>query len=175
MGDKDAETIIEELKETLKDCPASEMDHGYLDLNGTLEFWVYGEPVPKGSTKSFYIKKIGRTVTTDSNPETKKWQARIAEEAQKAQDVAHMFSTEKNVGYVVECWFYTQKPKSKPKWWRFWTTRPDIDKLARAVLDGLTGVIIADDSQVIDLLSHKRYCASPHDPPGAKIRIYKAI
>jgi Holliday junction resolvase RusA-like endonuclease len=33
----------------------------------------------------------------------------------------------------------------------------DIDKLCRAVLDGLTGVIYADDSQVVSLVATKSY------------------
>lgn len=44
--------------------------------------------------------------------------------------------------------------------------RPDIDKLARAVLDGLTGTAFADDGQVVRLVCTKRYGS-----PGASIRI----
>lgn len=44
--------------------------------------------------------------------------------------------------------------------------RPDIDKLARAVLDGLTGPAFADDGQVVRLICTKRY-----GTPGATIRI----
>jgi Holliday junction resolvase RusA-like endonuclease len=45
----------------------------------------------------------------------------------------------------------------------------DIDKLSRAVLDGLTiGGIIGDDSQVVWLLAHKEYVA---DYPGVIITI----
>jgi crossover junction endodeoxyribonuclease RusA len=137
------------------------------------EFWVYGEPIPKGSTRAFHIPKLNRTVTTDSNPNVKKWQARIAEEAQKQERTNPIFDADKMTGYEVECWFYTQKPKSKAKKFLFWTTRPDIDKLSRAVLDGLTGVSLADDSQVIDLIAHKRYCENAEQPPGVKIKITK--
>lgn len=39
--------------------------------------------------------------------------------------------------------------------------RPDVDKLARAVLDGLTmGGAFADDSQVVTLTAQKRYVGS---------------
>ncbi len=38
------------------------------------------------------------------------------------------------------------------------TTKPDIDKLLRAVLDGLTGVAYVDDAQVVRVKDlHKRY------------------
>jgi len=36
---------------------------------------------------------------------------------------------------------------------------PDIDKLARALLDALTGVVFVDDRQVSTLVVHKRYAA----------------
>jgi crossover junction endodeoxyribonuclease RusA len=38
------------------------------------------------------------------------------------------------------------------------TTRPDIDKLARSTLDGLTGVLFHDDAQVAFLVASKEYC-----------------
>jgi crossover junction endodeoxyribonuclease RusA len=46
----------------------------------------------------------------------------------------------------------------------------DIDKLSRAVLDALTGTLLHDDSQVVQLSAHKRY-ATPSERPGALITI----
>lgn len=40
-------------------------------------------------------------------------------------------------------------------------TKPDVDKLERAVLDALTGVLWADDSQVVILSADKVYSATP--------------
>ena len=36
-------------------------------------------------------------------------------------------------------------------------TSPDLDKLVRAVLDAMTGVLFADDRQVMAITAHKRY------------------
>ena len=47
--------------------------------------------------------------------------------------------------------------KVKPSAPRWPAGRPDLDKLARAVLDAITGVVIADDSTVVDLCLRKRY------------------
>jgi Holliday junction resolvase RusA-like endonuclease len=56
---------------------------------------------------------------------------------------------------------------------------PDVDKLARALLDGLgqglngkvgDGVIYGDDSQVVELLARKFY--ADDRAPGADIRIW---
>lgn len=46
----------------------------------------------------------------------------------------------------------------------------DIDKLSRAVLDALTGTLLYDDSQVVQLSAHKRYTTSD-ERPGALITI----
>jgi Holliday junction resolvase RusA-like endonuclease len=49
--------------------------------------------------------------------------------------------------------------------------RPDVDKLARAVLDGLTeGGAFADDAQVVDLDVSKHWC-EPGETPGVVIEI----
>jgi Holliday junction resolvase RusA-like endonuclease len=58
--------------------------------------------------------------------------------------------------------FELQRPESvsnpKRKSWREHpTVKPDVDKLARAILDSLTGVVYVDDSQVIKLTVEKRY------------------
>ena len=46
----------------------------------------------------------------------------------------------------------------------------DIDKLSRAVLDALTGTLLHDDSQVVQLSAHKRYTTTT-ERPGALITI----
>ena len=50
--------------------------------------------------------------------------------------------------------------------------RPDIDKLARAVLDALTGIIYKNDSQVIRLECNKTW--SKDGAPGCDIEIREA-
>jgi crossover junction endodeoxyribonuclease RusA len=51
--------------------------------------------------------------------------------------------------------------------------RPDIDKLARAVLDGITGTAIFDDSQVTLLIAYKRI-AEIAETAGVVIEIAQA-
>lgn len=47
---------------------------------------------------------------------------------------------------------------------------PDLDKIVRALLDGLSGVAYADDKQVIGLVATKGY-ASPLERPGVSARV----
>jgi crossover junction endodeoxyribonuclease RusA len=136
----------------------------------TIEFFVAGEPVPQGSTKSFYIKKLDRVVTTHTNKNTEAWRQRIATEAQHVDQFrdASFYTDDKMCGYKIILDFYMSRPKSTPKRVHLDTKRPDLDKLVRAVLDGITGVLIADDSQVVGISANKSYC--PEDvPPGLKI------
>jgi crossover junction endodeoxyribonuclease RusA len=55
----------------------------------------------------------------------------------------------------VELDFIIARPKSAKR--AFPSVKPDLDKLIRAVLDGLTGVAYEDDSQVILIQSSKTY------------------
>jgi len=47
---------------------------------------------------------------------------------------------------------------------------PDLDKITRALLDGLNGIAYADDKQVVALVATKAY-ASPLERPGVTVRV----
>jgi Holliday junction resolvase RusA-like endonuclease len=49
-------------------------------------------------------------------------------------------------------------------------TRPDADKLVRAVADALTGVLWRDDSQIDRMMVGKFYVRSD-EAPGVEIRV----
>jgi len=52
--------------------------------------------------------------------------------------------------------FYFAKPKSAKKRTDV-TVKPDVDKLARGLLDAMTGILFADDAQVVSLHVRKFY------------------
>jgi len=135
-------------------------------------FFVAGDPQPKGSTRSFYVKKIERVVTTTTNKNTKQWQLRIATEAQHANESRQLsfFRPDKDFGYEVEALFLFSRPKSLSKKIKANTKRPDLDKLVRALLDGLADILLPDDSQVTSIKAAKRYI-EPGETPGAEIRL----
>jgi crossover junction endodeoxyribonuclease RusA len=137
-----------------------------------IRFFVAGDPQPKGSTRSFYVKKIESVVTTTTNKNTKQWQLRIATEAQHANEsrLVSFYKSDKECGYEVEAMFLFTRPKSLPKKVRMNTKRPDLDKLVRALLDGLADILLPDDSQVISIKAAKRYIGSD-ETPGAEIRV----
>lgn len=141
-------------------------------------FFVSGKSEPKGSTKAFYIKKLGRTVTTSANKNLKDWEQRIATEAQHAIPEG-FFTTDRNTAYRVGLMFWFNKPASKSKKIKYMTVKPDYDKLFRSCLDSLTGICYVDDSQVIGVLpqsGEKRYLESYPEVthgPGVEITIEK--
>ena len=59
---------------------------------------------------------------------------------------------------VVTLSFQFLRPKSVTEKKRpYMTVRPDVDKLARAVMDAMTGVVLSDDARVVHLTAEKRY------------------
>ena len=70
---------------------------------------------------------------------------------------------------AVTIWFHIERPKTVKR--THPTVKPDIDKLARAILDACTnGGAWDDDSQVIELSLRKVY-ATTETKPGVLIHI----
>ena len=114
-----------------------------------LQFFVSGYPMPKGSMVA-YARPRGdgkwRGVLTHST-RSKSWEVTIREQLP-------MVATPLDGPLGVQLAFYLPRPKTVAR--EYPSVVPDIDKLARAVLDGLKGVIV-DDSRVVDLTCNKRY------------------
>jgi len=130
-----------------------------------ISFFVAGNPVPKGSFRAF--NNGGRPVITNHNPKTKDWELRIAHECQAALG---SWPSCYEGAVIIECDFRLPRPKSLPKKVLHHIKKPDLDKLMRAVLDGITGIAIKDDSQVIWLGGGKRY-ADEEFPMGVHIEV----
>jgi Holliday junction resolvase RusA-like endonuclease len=124
-----------------------------------IEFEVLGLPKPKGSTKSYpYRRKDGKlgVSTTNSCPGTAEWEERVRTEAGRAVPDGPVAALDK--GCAVTLFFLLPRPQYLRKKDACAIKRPDIDKLARAVLDGLTGPIVRDDSLIVSLVVDKDYC-----------------
>ena len=84
----------------------------------------------------------------------KPWRSVVALAAKEAMlDVQDMALIEGAVS--VDLLFHFVPGKTVKR--KHMTTKPDADKLSRAILDSLTGVVWKDDSQVIDLRARKVY------------------
>ena len=116
-----------------------------------MTFTIDGKCPTKGSTRSFVNPKTGKVVTLADNQSLKKWtyDARIIARLAKVRVIGKPHGV--NVSVRVEF----VKPKTAKQ--ATPTVRPDCDKLLRAVLDMLTGVGYADDSQVVHAAIMKAY------------------
>jgi Holliday junction resolvase RusA-like endonuclease len=111
-----------------------------------LQFTVFGKPEPQGSTRAFMVK--GRPIITSSNKKLKSWRQELSRAAMSAccDSEPDVWPLEKRLPVQVALHFFFKPPqkfKLNQK-----TTRPDVDKLMRAVLDGMSGIVYEDDSQV---------------------------
>ena len=130
----------------------------------TISFEVRGLPIAQGSLRSFVVN--GRPIITTTARGLASWRRLVA-------DVAQQYAPRElwNGPVQIELVFGLPKPKSAPKTRRVWPDkRPDLDKLTRSVLDALTHVVFADDSQIVDIKATKDY-----GPPGVVIEVKRVI
>jgi crossover junction endodeoxyribonuclease RusA len=133
-----------------------------------MQFAVYGlTPAPQGSKRH-----VGGGRMVESSPRLKPWREAVRQEALATGEpstgqpvyVHLLFRFRRPKGH------YTAKGELRPSAPKSHVTRPDIDKLARSTLDGITGVLINDDSQVAFLVASKEY-ALPGELEGCQIEI----
>lgn len=131
-------------------------------------FFVAGIPVPKGSARAFLHSKTKRVVTQQDNAEKQKpWASAIGY-------AAHLEGLKPVDGAVsISMDFTMPRPKSHYRTGKrsfelrdgapiYHTTKPDLDKLQRCVLDALTGIAWNDDCQVSTVfIARKCYGEQP--------------
>lgn len=143
----------------------------------TLE--VLGTPAPKGSARAFYKAGMKRAVVVKDNSERQRgWEAAVRFEAQRTAPGDAPAFVDKPLAVRIE--FRLARPgghwgkgkragrlvPSAPSAPR---GKPDIDKLARATLDALTGAIFDDDARIVELLVVKLWATPGNE--GARISV----
>lgn len=137
---------------------------------------VTGKPITQGSKNRGRYGGVYETASAD----LKTWRGAIAVATVKAiRDQWRSFDVACPAGPVrVEITFLFARPAGhfgrgtnaavlRPGAPAHPATRPDIDKLTRAVLDALkTGRAYTDDGQVVDLIVRKRYATGAMLPAG---------
>ena len=123
-----------------------------------MKFWVPGKPQPGGSKTA-----ISTRVVIDSNPKAKGWKQTVAGHAIRAVGKPQLKGP-----VAVEFTFHLLRPLAHfvgrkrgntlradaPEWP---TVKPDALKLSRTVEDALTGILYADDAQIVVERLVKRY------------------
>ena len=131
-----------------------------------LSFTALGKPEPQGSI-AFKGMRGGKPILTSDNAQLKPWRAVVAMAARQAAGDSWEPLDEP---VRVSAAFYLPRPL-RPRW-LVPATKPDVDKLTRALLDSLADAgIVANDSRVVEfgwLL--KRY-ASDANPAGVQVLV----
>tara|TARA_R100000329_G_scaffold149656_2_gene140705 strand:+ start:1638 stop:2078 length:441 start_codon:yes stop_codon:yes gene_type:complete len=134
-----------------------------------VEMEISGQPQGKGRPR---FTKTGKAYTPDK---TKEYESRIQAAAWKAMQEAKLEPTERFV--AVDIIAFMEIPKSWPTVKRMeaeygalqHTTKPDLDNIIKAAVDGISsGNIIMDDKQVTSIKAKKMYC---HPDRGAVLYI----
>lgn len=132
-----------------------------------IAFKVAGVPAPQGS------KTRTKWGVREDNPATKPWRSAVAWEATVAMQKQEPLTGPLELAVT----FYFPRPKSHygtgknadrlkdtaPTWC---ATKPDTDKLIRAIGDAITGIVCRDDSQIVRVTAWKLY-----GTPAAEITV----
>jgi crossover junction endodeoxyribonuclease RusA len=117
-----------------------------------IRFTAFGKPQPQGSKNAF--KHGNRVVLVEASKGLKPWRSVVSLAAKEVMLTAEDMSLID--GAVAVDIIFTFVPGKTVKR-KAMTTKPDIDKLSRAILDSLTEVCWRDDAQVVDLRARKVY------------------
>jgi len=135
-------------------------------------FTVIGVAQPQGSARAYVPFKWAklavrkgqspRPLVVHDNPKVKHWRDQIAREAYPVVN-----GTPFSGAVVLTVTFTLPRPKRHANKCRHHVTRPDLDKLVRAVGDALSGVVFRDDGQIVDVRASKAYSDGIHPPSVA--------
>lgn len=141
------------------------------DAEGSLTFFIPGTPKPQGS------KTIVNGRMIEANTGLRDWRHVITMYARQAKGRSQSWPATGPVALTAD--FHFSRPKShygtgknagkvKPNAPRYVTTTPDLDKLMRALGDGLKDAgVVQDDSLIVVEHITKVY----HDDPGVLVII----
>ena len=140
-------------------------------MTPTVSLFVPGVPAPQGSKRH-----VGNGRMVESSAALKPWRATITAACHEAEvaglrldcplRVTLAFRLPRPAGHYGKRGLLPSAPA-------YPTSKPDVDKLARAVLDALAtdANVIADDARVMRLVAIKTY----HEQPGVNIHIMEAM
>lgn len=119
-----------------------------------ITFDVAGPFGTKGSARLVETPKTGRLYMKPSSKFLPAWVSDVRWAAHKAR----VPKIPKGIGVHLEVTYEFEPPRTCPR--RSPCIKPDVDKLARALLDALTGLAYVDDEQVTRLVVMKVYGAA---------------
>lgn len=139
------------------------------DRRPMIEFTVHGIPAPQGSKTAW---------GTEANPNTRPWRAAVAAQAAETMGETPLLEGALTLNVV----FVFPRPKShfgtgkragiqKHDAPIFHRSKPDADKLLRAIGDAVTGIVVRDDAQFSVVKASKVYGS----PACARVLVHACI
>lgn len=117
----------------------------------TLAFTIPGPPRGKGRPKFARMGSFVRAYTDDKTASYENLVAMAASQAHRGQPPL-------DGPLTVTALFVIQRPKSAPRRVTLPATKPDLDNMVKAVLDGCNQAgVWADDSRVVEITARKIY------------------
>lgn len=126
-----------------------------------ISFTIEGGPVPKGRPR---FTRSGHTYTPDT---TRKYEALVTARAKEAMIGKRKIEKPNAVRVDILAIFPVPSSWSKKRRTaalqgvEHHVSKPDLDNVAKAALDGINGVVFEDDSQVVELRARKAYGPEP--------------
>lgn len=138
-----------------------------------LSFQVRGKPVPQGSVRAAVAGGRAIVISKARGGSLEAWRADVKAAAVDAYAGPPLAVVSLGLEFTFarpKAHFNSRGELRDDAPFRH-TTRPDADKLARAVLDALTGTVLADDKVVAELYVSKRYVESAAEWPGVRVSV----
>lgn len=149
---------------------------------------VYGTPAPQGSKKAMPIYRgrgaarvfTGKINQLEMSKRLGPWRAEVVKATRSEIAACRDLSWPLVGPLAADVTFTMPKPVNAPKRRRTWPmVTPDLDKLTRGVLDGLTlGQAVVDDARFIELTVRKVYPGEHRlalDRPGAFVMLFNVV
>lgn len=129
-----------------------------------IDFFVAGVPVPQGSMKGFF--RGGKIVITSANKNLGAWRQAVMF---AAQSTGARIKPDTAISVIAD--FYLPRPKSVVQKILHPFRKPDLDKLIRALFDGITDAGVWDDDSRVCLVLAAKYYADESHPCGVSVLI----
>jgi Holliday junction resolvase RusA-like endonuclease len=127
-----------------------------------IEFQIDGPPIGKGRPKAV---RMGNAVRMYTPKKTAEYETDIAFKAAQLMGDIPPLETPVEVGvhayYPIPASWSKKRQQAAINGLEI-PGKPDLDNVAKAVLDALNGVVYVDDKQVITMWITKRYSTFPH-------------
>ena len=118
-----------------------------------IEVRVYGFPIAQGRPRAV---RVGGGIRVYDPETSRDWKRTVQGQLLAVKPPVLLAGPLR-----VSLYFFLPRPKSAPKRVIYVTTRPDVENLAKACLDAMTGLIYVDDRQIVDLHVTKEYSPEP--------------